>query len=147
LANAAGALHLCDTPNILIIDCGTCLTVTWMQNRRLQGGSISPGLRMRYQALSQLTGQLPLIEPTKDPIEPTGKSTEGSIRSGVQHGMLAEIKEIIEQYCSTNEPLSVIVTGGDASYFVPRLKSLIFAEPFLTLMGLHEIYQFRLTHL
>ena len=146
LANAAGALRLTDVRRILIIDCGSCLTTTWLEDRTLIGGSISPGLRMRFAALAEMTGQLPLVEPHLEEVDRVGKTTDQSIRSGVQLGILAEIKEIIAQHCSPNEALSVIMTGGDASYFVPWLKSPIFAEPFLTLMGLHEIYHFQLHH-
>lgn len=146
LANAAGALRVMDAKRVLIIDCGSCLTTTLLEDRILMGGSIAPGLRMRFEALAQFTGQLPLVEPHLEEVTRVGKTTDQSIRSGVQLGILAEIKEIIAQHCSPNEPLSVIMTGGDASYFVPWLKSPIFAEPFLTLMGLHEIYHFQLNH-
>jgi type III pantothenate kinase len=144
LANAVGALSVHLGPHILVIDCGSCLTVTYIENRALQGGSIAPGMRMRYAALAHFTGKLPLIEPTTQSVTLTGVDTKTSIQSGVQSGMLAEIQEIIQAYCSKINPLHVIVTGGDASYFVPRLKSPIFAEPFLTLMGLHEIYQLQI---
>lgn len=146
LANVAGALQLCDTEDILIIDCGSCITTTTISKRTLIGGSISPGLNMRFAALDQFTGQLPLVAPSGEEIVPIGKTTVQSIQSGVQLGILAEIKEIIARHCSLNERLSVIITGGDASYFVPWLKSPIFAEPFLTLMGLHEIYLFQLNN-
>jgi type III pantothenate kinase len=99
---------------------------------------------MRYAALAHFTGKLPLVSPHIQPVPLTGIDTQAAIQSGVQLGMLAEIQEIIQAYCSKINPLHVIVTGGDASYFVPRLKSPIFAEPFLTLMGLHEIYQLQI---
>jgi len=144
LANAVGALSAHAGPHILVIDCGSCLTVTYLENRALIGGSISPGMRMRYAALAHFTGKLPLVSPHIQPVPLTGIDTQTAIQSGVQLGMLAEIQEIIQAYCSKINPLHVIVTGGDASYFVPRLKSPIFAEPFLTLMGLHEIYQLQI---
>jgi type III pantothenate kinase len=143
LANSAGALANHRHQDMLIIDCGSCLTITLLIQRTLVGGSISPGLRMRYQALHQFTGRLPQLEPSSSELPLYGDSTHGSMTLGVQGGMLGEIEEIIDRYCRHYKDLHVIITGGDASYFVPRLKSPIFAEPFLTLMGLHEIYLFQ----
>jgi type III pantothenate kinase len=143
LANCAGALTNHPQQNILIIDCGSCLTITLLNLRTLVGGSISPGLQMRYQALHQFTGRLPQLEPNFGELPLYGDSTHGSMTLGVQGGMLAEIEENIARYCRYFNDLHVIITGGDASYFVARLKSPIFAEPFLTLMGLNEIYSFQ----
>ena len=147
LANAAAALAQSYGPQAVIIDCGSCLTITTLFDGQLQGGSISPGLGMRFKALQTFTARLPLIENIPLEVPLIGHSTESSIQSGVILGMLAEIEEIINAYCRKISPLSVIITGGDAGHFVPRLKSPIFAEPFLTLMGLHEIYQYQNLHL
>jgi type III pantothenate kinase len=146
VANAAAALVQGHLPNVLIIDCGSCLTVTCVAHNTLIGGSISPGLSMRFKALQAFTGKLPLIETIPHEVLLIGTSTATSIQSGVILGVLAEIEEIIAAYCRKISPLSVIITGGDAGHFVPRLKSPIFAEPFLTLMGLHEIYHYQLSH-
>ena len=59
------------------------------------GGAISPGIRIRYEALHNFTSKLPLLD-TKWPNEIVGNTTETSIHSGVIYGVLKEIDGIIE---------------------------------------------------
>jgi len=142
IANAVGAIKLFPQKNKLIIDCGTCITATFVASRTLKGGSISPGLGMRLKATHEYTGKLPLLrmEDLKEDIHLIGKNTKASIASGIVLGAVNEIDHLIQNYCSRFADLSVILTGGDASFFASRLKSPIFAEPNLTLKGLNEIY-------
>ncbi|MFM8918137.1 MAG: type III pantothenate kinase, partial [Bacteroidota bacterium] len=105
------------------------------------GGSISPGVKIRYKGLSSFTGKLPyfkkMLEDFPDLI---GTSTEGSIRSGVENGILCEITGMINAYEQRFEDLKIALTGGDANRFSQLLKkSGIFVEPELTLKGLHLI--------
>lgn len=141
IANCVGA-YARYGPDCLIVDCGTCLTFTYMENQTLLGGMISPGLHMRFSALHHYTGRLPEIRPTEAEPPLAGRTTEDSILSGVIHGMTGEIDHIIHRWSSGYPPHQVILTGGDASFFAPRLKSRIFADPDLTLTGLNEILIF-----
>ena len=44
---------------------------------------------------------------------------------------------------SKNYPkLQVVLTGGDAKYFVGKLKSTIFVDPNLNLIGLNRILEY-----
>ncbi len=142
LANAAGALEKFGEENILIIDCGSCITCTLLKRGVLEGGSISPGLRMRAKALNHYTGKLPLVEIAYEFPEMVGRSTKDSILSGIIRGIIHEIRGIITEYCSENDALNVIVTGGDGGFLGSYLKSPIFANENLTLMGLNKIYLF-----
>lgn len=139
LAAAVGSAWLYPGKPVLSIDCGTCVTYDFVnrQNQYL-GGSISPGMRMRYKALNQFTGSLPNIAPD-DHFSLPGKTTEESIRSGVQQGMIYEMEGQIEFYRRQYPDSIVIITGGDARYFVNRLKYEIFANQNLVLLGLHQI--------
>ena len=84
--------------NVLIIDAGSCITYDFVNNEgNYLGGSISPGLQMRYKALNVFTEKLPLLEPFEI-IELVGNSTESSIHSGVINGIINEIDGIINQY-------------------------------------------------
>ena len=97
---------------------------------------------MRYKSLGDYTGKLPKLEPTFDLPQIVGKTTEGSLRSGVERAILGEVEKMIEQYCSHINDLIVIITGGDMSFFERHLKSPIFARPLHTLTGLNEIFLF-----
>ena len=141
LANAAGAFHLFPRRNVLVIDVGTCLKFDFInKNAEYKGGSISPGLHMRYKALHKFTRLLPLLEPMELP-PLTGNSTHLSIHAGIWNGMLAEINGIINNYEKEILNVQLILTGGDARYFLNHLKKAIFASPELTLTGLLFILQ------
>ena len=49
---------------------------------RYHGGNISPGMQMRFKALNQFTGRLPLIDSNGRKL-PLGRDTETAIRAGV----------------------------------------------------------------
>ena len=71
-----------------------------------------------------------------------GNDTKTSIISGVQQGILAEVKTIISEYKSKNTDTVFVFTGGDSFYFEKELKSSIFANPNLVLIGLNEILDY-----
>lgn len=128
--------------NAIVIDAGTCITYDFVTAKsEYLGGAISPGIRMRYKSLNNLTANLPLLE-TKTPNDITGNSTNMSIHSGVINGVLKEIDGVIEQYKQKYSDLTVILTGGDANFLSKQLKSSIFANSNFLLEGLNYILQF-----
>ncbi|MCC6600778.1 MAG: type III pantothenate kinase [Crocinitomicaceae bacterium] len=149
LANACGAHSIFPGQSSLVIDCGSCITYTMIVKNTLTGGAISPGLRMRYKSLYYFTGRLPLLNPdllaADEEIELLGKSTEASLHSGVINGVLEEMNGMIGQFCSLFNPLNVLLTGGDMSFFEQKLKTTTFAHQNLTLTGLHEILEYNCT--
>ena len=146
LANAVGGQFLRPDENTLVVDCGTCLKFDFVSHQgKYVGGSISPGLLMRFKALNEFTGLLPLLEPSSNP-KLIGDSTYSAINSGVVNGAVAEIDGLIANYRLVYENLTVILTGGDASFFDKELKSNIFVEPNLTLIGLNEILRHNISH-
>jgi len=140
LAAACGAYSLYKGKNILIINAGTCMVYDFITNKGVyKGGSISPGMEMRYKALHTFTGALPLIVPGMNFKKLTGTTTEESIRSGVQYGMVKEVEGIIGGYRATYKNITVLLTGGSASWLLKSLKMEIKSEPFLVLTGLNVI--------
>lgn len=144
LANAVAINTLSQSNNALAIDCGTCLKFDLVKNGEYSGGSISPGLQMRFNALHTFTDKLPLVEP-KEFDRLNGMNTQESILSGCYRGMLAEIKQTIADYETQFGKLDIYLTGGDHLFFANHLKNCIFADPFLTLKGLNEILLFQNT--
>jgi len=140
LAAICGASLISKGKNILVINAGTCITFDFMDSKRTyRGGSISPGLEMRYKALHTFTGGLPLIVPDMNFKKLIGANTEESIRSGVQQGIIKEVEGIISEYRSRYKNLIVILTGGSMPFLLKSLKGKIKAEPFLVLTGLNVI--------
>jgi type III pantothenate kinase len=143
LANAIGAWFRYPNKNCLVVDLGTCVKYDLVtSDSRYHGGLISPGLKMRYQALTRFTARLPYYRVQPEFPELIGSSTEGSIRSGVEQGLRAEIDGIITEINIQYNDLQVIVTGGDSIKFVEILKNPIFVAPNLTLEGLKVILDY-----
>lgn len=142
IANACRASVLVSDSNALVIDIGTCIKYDVVTaEKSFIGGAISPGIRIRYKSLSSFTGRLPYLKQVKEEFpDLIGSSTEGSIRSGVEHGMLCEMNGMIQSMERSFPNLTVLLTGGDHLRFKDKLeKKPIFAEADLTLKGLHEI--------
>ena len=86
IASVAGAQKRFPEKNVLVIDAGTCIKYDFINKKgEYLGGSISPGLNMRFKALHNFTDRLPLIKP--EPVRTiTGDSTKNSILTGVVFG-------------------------------------------------------------
>lgn len=144
LAAVVGANALYPKNGVLVIDAGTCITYDFVTaEARYMGGSILPGINMRFQALHELTAKLPLIE-QEDLDSFIGTSTKTSIQTGVLCGVLHELIGFKSQYEQEFGNIKVIVTGGDASYFESQLKNEIFAQPKLVLIGLNKILNYNI---
>lgn len=145
LANAVAAACTFPSTSCLIIDAGTCIKYDFVnQFGEYHGGSISPGINMRYKALYKYTDALPFLEMSEN-FYLIGRDTEESIHSGVMNGAIAEMKGIIEQYQMAQKNIKVVLTGGDYLLFERNLKISIFADPNFTLKGLNEAAKFQFT--
>ncbi|WP_308992906.1 type III pantothenate kinase [Mariniflexile litorale] len=142
IALVSASVNKYPNTNVLIIDAGTCITYDFINNKNeYLGGAISPGLRMRYRALNNLTAKLPLLD-IELPDSIIGNSTETSMHSGVVYGILKEIDGVIIEYKENYSDLTVILTGGDSNFLSKQLKSSIFATSNFLLEGLNFILQF-----
>ncbi|SFQ29593.1 type III pantothenate kinase [Hymenobacter arizonensis] len=142
LAAAVGAAGLRPGQPTLIVDAGTALKMDVVTaDGTYHGGSIGPGLHMRFRALHTFTGRLPLLELPRGhaTIPLTGDSTTSSLLSGVVNGAVAEITGFIAQYQQLYPGLGVLLTGGDAAFLAARLPARIFVVPELVLLGLNRI--------
>jgi type III pantothenate kinase len=132
----------------LIIDMGTCITYDYLSaDASYDGGSISLGIQMRFNALAHYTGKLPLIKWNKDAEIPAGTDTQTAIISGVLQGVASELEGFINQKYKENDRLKIMVTGGDARFLLEQFKNSIFApqiihDPYLVLKGLNEVIAF-----
>ena len=142
IALASASVNQYPDDNVLIIDAGTCITYDFVTDKNeYLGGAISPGIRLRYEALHNLTANLPLLEKNQ-PKTITGNTTESSIHSGVVIGAVKEIDGVIDQYKEKYQDLTVILTGGDAKFLSNQLKNSIFANSNFLLEGLNFILEF-----
>lgn len=141
IAGAVGANFLFPEQNVLIIDMGTAIKYDYVTaDATFRGGIISPGMRIRFEALHTFTKRLPLVEANEIP-ELIGKNTIGCIQSGVVNGIIAELNGMIENYRKLGN-IQVILCGGDAPFFESQIKKPTFALSNLVLIGLNRILQY-----
>lgn len=141
LCNACYIFNHSKTSFAVSIDIGTCVKFDIIDKELgYIGGSISPGIDLRYKSLNDYTGNLPLLS-NKISVPIVGTSTELSITSGVMNGLQNEINGLMDHYRLEFNDLTFFVTGGDASFFDLESKNDIFADENLTIKGLYEIYK------
>lgn len=147
IALVAGARNHIESGPVLVVDAGTCITFDFLDAEQVyHGGAISPGIRMRLEAMHTFTAKLPLVamEGPPEAFKLIGNSTESSMQSGALHGTAAEVDGIIDRYQAQYENLQVLLTGGDADTLVSLLKNRIFAVRELVPDGLNQILEFNL---
>ena len=142
LAMVAAAVDMFPRQHNLAIGLGSCITYNFINNKHeFLGGSISPGMTMRFRSMNEFTALLPMIQPEAHfPL--VGYDTKTNLLSGVILGMAKEIDGIIEAYKVKYSNFNVLLTGGDMPFFVPHLKNRIFADPNLIYKGLYAISEY-----
>jgi type III pantothenate kinase len=139
LAAITGANNIFPDRNVLVVDAGTAITYDFVDKfNRFVGGNISPGMELRFRALHEFTGRLPLVSPVED-IAFMADNTTDAIASGVQNGIIFEMETYIGRMKEKYNDLAIIFTGGDAKYFDKKLKYTIFVDPNLVFTGLNRI--------
>jgi type III pantothenate kinase len=129
---------------ILVIDGGTALTITGIDDRRqLIGGAILPGLRLQLQSLAIGTAALPEIElPQQLPLR-WGNHTSDAIASGITHTVTAGVKDFIQDWQQLYPQSQIVFTGGDGALLVRYLsmEDLVILDRNLVFYGLSAILE------
>ncbi|MCS7076197.1 MAG: type III pantothenate kinase [Bacteroidia bacterium] len=150
LASVLGTYVMYPHQDVIVVDFGTCIKYEILNKKGIYlGGSISPGLNMRYQALHHFTAKLPALSiPDKSP-DIIGKNTFQSMNAGVLHGTYYEVKGMIEAYKNAlhNKDALVIFTGGDMLYFEGYKNLYTFAVRNLVFTGLRLLAKIGMQHL
>lgn len=126
--------------DVLVVDAGTAVTYDLVTaDGCFAGGNIAPGLALRFKALHEHTGRLPLVGIEGDtPL--MGYDTETAIRSGVLLGLLGEVKNHIADLRLSHPGMKVFLTGGDGLLLFDRLdvEDIVYNE-YLAAEGLNRI--------
>lgn len=151
LAAAVGAAAMFPGENLLVVDLGTAITFDIVADGAFLGGNISPGAQVRFRALNEFTGKLPLMSLDDDSASVRLAETRSSfpadntadaIRSGVTMGIVAEAEAYFETARERYGVRRAIFTGGDANYFANRVNFPIFVASELVLSGLNVILNY-----
>jgi type III pantothenate kinase len=141
LAIAAAAVHYYPNKNNLMIALGSCITYNFINSaHQLIGGSISPGMEIRFKSLNDYTAKLPFVKGDWN-VPLIGYDTLTNIQSGVIMGIAKEIEGIIDSYEERFSNFNAVLTGGNLPFIVPHLKREIFADPEILFKGLYAISQ------
>jgi type III pantothenate kinase len=141
LALMASAAQQFPKQHTLVIALGTCITYNLLDaNANFLGGSISPGMHMRFRALNEQTAKLPLVHDEWN-IPAVGYDTKTNLQSGVVWGMAHEIDGFIDWYRNRYPEINLVLTGGHCMHFAGRLKNRIFADPNFLYQGLYALSQ------
>jgi type III pantothenate kinase len=141
IAAVAGAFSHFPGAQTLIIDAGTAITYDFFMSGTFKGGNISPGLTMRFKALSMLTDGLPLVS-ISDNYSFPGRNTTDAIIAGVITGVTYEINEYIRTFKKKNTDLEIILTGGDGEYLKDKINFQITYMPDIVTDGLNYILEY-----
>jgi type III pantothenate kinase len=145
LAAVLGAWSLFPGEHVLVVDAGTCLKYDLLDAAGLyRGGAISPGISMRFEALHSFTERLPRLSWSGGLASFPGVSSEGSIRAGVEQGVLHEVRGFWTDLLKQVPDARLVITGGDGGWLAKNLGNSNFARPFLVFHGLDALSNFYL---
>jgi type III pantothenate kinase len=140
LCNLSQAHHLYPNKYVMVIDFGTALTMSCVNNKgEVEGVAITPGLITAVNALFGSTAQLPQVQ-LKAPVSVMGKSSDCSIRAGIMFGYAGLVESmIVRTEKELNAELHVIATGGLSLTISPLISRINEVHKNFTLDGLEYI--------
>jgi type III pantothenate kinase len=137
LMSAVGALARAPGRDVLVVDCGSAITVNATStNRVFRGGAILPGLRLMASSLNRNTAALPYVPIGRLP-SALGRSTHDAIAAGVAYAALGGVERIVRELSSGAPAPAIFLTGGDAELLSPALSFPHTLAPDLVLEGIY----------
>ncbi|MFY9552055.1 MAG: type III pantothenate kinase [Thermoanaerobaculia bacterium] len=139
IVNAVAALDRLGGPCI-VVDFGTATTFDVVTTKgEYAGGVIVPGIAISAEALFEKAARLWRVE-IRRPEKVVGKTTAGSIQSGLYFGYLSLVDGMIDRISAEiGAKPAVIATGGLAELFGGGSERIGEVDPLLTLKGLRLI--------
>ena len=96
---------------------------------------------MRFKALNEFTGKLPLVSLTDNFTIP-GRNTVDAILAGVITGVTYEINEYIRTFEKKNTDFKILLTGGDSGYIKDKINYQLTYMPDIVIDGLNYILEY-----
>ena len=128
-------------PPMIVIDMGTATTMVVLdKNGSLIGGTISPGVKISMDALTEGTALLPGLQLDR-PKKAIGRNTIDCMRSGIMMGAACMIDGLIQRMeVELGYQTTVIATGGIARFVLPMCRHEIIYDKDLLIKGLSQLY-------
>jgi type III pantothenate kinase len=127
---------------VIVVDFGTATTFDVVTKKgEYLGGVICTGVGVSAEALFQRAARLPRVD-IRNPGRVIGRSTVGSMQSGLYFGYASMVEGIIARIrAELGEPARVVATGGLAETLAADIPSIEAVDPVLTLTGLRLIWE------
>ena len=127
---------------LIVIDMGTATTIVVLdKDGAFIGGSISPGVKISLDALTDRTALLPGLQ-LDQPKKAIGRNTIDCMRSGIMLGNACMLDGMVERM---EEELgyktTVVATGGIAKFVLPLCKREMIYDKDLLVKGLPILYR------
>ncbi len=127
-------------PPLLIIDCGTAVTIDVIdRGPTYLGGAILPGIVAQFGALARNTAKLKEI-PVAIATDPLGLTTAANVQAGVFYGLVGGLRWLIAAY---RERLAcaapVLATGGGMAPLLSYIPAPQVYRPDLVCQGLIQL--------
>jgi len=129
-------------PPMIVVDMGTATTMVVLdETGALIGGSISPGIKISMDALTERTALLPGLQ-LDHPKKAIGRNTIDCMRSGIMMGSACMLDGMIDRMEEElGQKTTVIATGGIAKFVLPLCKKKIIYDKDLLIKGLASLYR------
>lgn len=132
------ASHHHYTGNLCVVDCGTALTIDILNSQgQHQGGLIAPGFTLMQQSLARNTAALPDVSESIAQAE-LAVVTQQAIANGSLMAVIGCIESCLTRL---NQPVQIVMTGGDAVLVANALTTPIILDPQLVFKGLALLSQ------
>ena len=128
-------------PPMIVIDMGTATTMIVLdETGAFIGGSISPGVKISQDALTNGTALLPGLQ-LDAPRKAIGRNTIDCMRSGIMLAHACMIDGMVQRMeAELGRKAAVVATGGIARFVLPMCNTSILYDKDLLLKGLAYLY-------
>ena len=126
--------------DVVVVDCGTAVTLDWLDARgEHRGGVIFPGLALQRASLRAGTGGIHEVD--GDAESCLARSTADGVAAGTAFATIGAIERILGEFNKhlKGGNVTVLITGGNAEFIAPRLPLPKKLVPDLVLLGLKRI--------
>lgn len=132
---------------LIVIDMGTATTMVVLdETGALIGGSISPGVKISLDALTDRTALLPGLQ-LDQPKKAIGRNTIDCMRSGIMLGAACMLDGMVERMEEElGQKTKVVITGGIAKFIVPLCRREMIYDKDLLVKGLVALYRENTRH-